>query len=107
MTLRILSAMLLGVLFTAGGSGQETSPEITAEDLREHIKYLASDELEGRGSGSTGNDRAAAYITERLQESGIEAAGDNGTYLQHFEFVANVRQGEENAMAFDAYGSRT
>ncbi len=107
MTLRIFSALLLGMFLTAGGSGQETSTDITAEDLREHIKFLASDDLEGRGSGSTGNEEAAAYITERLQEFGIEAAGDNGTYLQHFEFVADVRQGEENSLSFEAYGSRT
>ena len=63
MTLRIFSALLLGMFLTAGGSGQETSTDITAEDLREHIKFLASDDLEGRGSGSTGNEEAAAYIT--------------------------------------------
>jgi hypothetical protein len=107
MTRRIASAVFLGALLATVGTGQESSTDITAEDLREHIKYLASDELEGRGSGTSGNEEAAAYIIERLQEFGIEPAGDNGTYLQHFEFVATVRQGEDNALAFGALGDKT
>lgn len=80
--------------------GQTSSPDITAGELTAHVKYLASDELGGRGSGTPGNVKAAAYIAELLKNWGIAPAGDNGSYTQSFEFVSSVRLGEHNALSF-------
>ncbi|MCK5573834.1 MAG: hypothetical protein KAJ12_13780, partial [Bacteroidetes bacterium] len=104
MILRILRIVVLGVAYVSSGIGQESSTEITAEDIREHIKYLASDELEGRWAGTAGNEKAAAYIAERLEELGVSPAGDDGSFLQRFEFVSTVRQGDANALAFEFRG---
>ncbi|MEW6511912.1 MAG: M20/M25/M40 family metallo-hydrolase [Bacteroidota bacterium] len=79
---------------------QDSTPEITAGELTAHIKYLASDSLEGRGSGTRGNTLAASYIVERLRSYGIAPAGDSGTYYQSFEFVSAVRLGSGNALTF-------
>jgi Zn-dependent M28 family amino/carboxypeptidase len=51
----------------------------------DHIKYLASDELGGRGTGSEGIDRAADYIAEQFKAIGCEPAGVDGTWFQPFE----------------------
>jgi hypothetical protein len=106
MTLRIIRIIVLGMACVSTGIGQESSTEITAEDIREHIKYLASDELEGRWAGAAGNEKAADYIAQKLQEFGVSPGGDDGAYLQSFKFVSTVRQGDANALTFDFNGAK-
>lgn len=77
----------------------QTDPEILAADIRRHLKYLASPELAGRGSGTEGNRIAAAYIAEWMKRDAVSPAGDGGTYFQSFEFVAAVRLGDSNHLA--------
>ncbi len=57
---------------------------ITARQMREHLTFIASDELEGRDTPSRGLDIAAMYIAKHLATWGIKPAGDNGTYFQKF-----------------------
>lgn len=56
----------------------------------EHVKFLASDDLEGRGNGSRGLENAAEYIAARFREAGLEPAGDAGTYFQRFEMTTGM-----------------
>src|SRR6516165_7102495 len=55
---------------------------LSAQRIREHDRFLASDLLEGRGVGSRGGDLATEYIATQLALDGAKAAGDNGTYFQ-------------------------
>lgn len=51
---------------------------IQASDLRKHLSYIASDELEGRDSPSRGLDLAADYIATQFRLAGLEpGAGDS------------------------------
>jgi hypothetical protein len=77
----------------------QTDPEILASDIRYHLKYLASPELAGRGSGTEGNRTAAAYIADWMKRDAISPAGDGGSYFQNFDFVAAVRLGDSNHLA--------
>ena len=54
-----------------------------------HIKFLASDELEGRLTGTPGNDQAAEYIAGQFKDAGLSPGGDDGSYFQAFK----VRRG--------------
>lgn len=72
--------------------------DISIEELREHIYYLASDSLEGRGTGTRGNQRAADYIADELFETGVKPLGDNG--YQYFDVVTNVAAGPDNVLKF-------
>ncbi|UCE58527.1 MAG: M28 family peptidase [Phycisphaerales bacterium] len=65
-------------------------PTITNDDLYENVGFLASDELEGRMTGSQGATKAAEYIAARFKEAGLEPMGDDGTYFQAFPFPAGV-----------------
>lgn len=60
---------------------------IDAERIRAHVKFLASDLLEGRGTGSRGGEIAADYIATQFALYGLKPAGDNGGYLQKVRFV--------------------
>jgi Peptidase family M28 len=50
--------------------------------IRAHEEFLASDALQGRGSGTHDELVAATYIASQLRQYGIEPAGDNGGYIQ-------------------------
>jgi Zn-dependent M28 family amino/carboxypeptidase len=51
------------------------------------IRFLADDLLEGRATGARGSEIAARYIAAELAGDGVRPAGDDGTFLQHFEMV--------------------
>ena len=56
----------------------------------EHVKFLASDDLEGRGNGSRGLESAADYIAAKFREAGLEPAGDAGTFFQRFDMTTGM-----------------
>jgi Zn-dependent M28 family amino/carboxypeptidase len=60
---------------------------IDAHRIGEHIRFLANDLLEGRGTGTRGGDIAANYIAAQFALYGLKPAGDDGTYLQKVDFV--------------------
>ncbi len=66
------------------------------ESYLEHVKYLASDELEGRGAGTEGLKRAEAYVAKQFEAAGLQPAGDNGTYLQAFTVTTGATMGDVN-----------
>ena len=61
--------------------------EISGTRIRAHVKFLASDLLEGRGVGVRGGDLATEYIATQLALIGAKPAGDNGTYFQNLTLV--------------------
>jgi Zn-dependent M28 family amino/carboxypeptidase len=61
---------------------QQAMASIDPERIRAHVKFLASDLLEGRGTGQRGGDIAAEYIATEFSLYGLKPAGDNGSYLQ-------------------------
>ncbi len=58
---------------------------ITAEDLRQHLMVIASDEFEGRETGEPGNEKAAAYIADHFKQLGLPPVVD-GQYFQPVKF---------------------
>jgi Zn-dependent M28 family amino/carboxypeptidase len=60
---------------------------IDAQRIRAHVRFLADDLLEGRGTGTRGGDVAAKYIATQFALDGLKPAGDAGGYLQKVEFT--------------------
>jgi Zn-dependent M28 family amino/carboxypeptidase len=71
--------------FTASCSGQ--APDITGERIKAHVKFLASDLLEGRGVGTRGGQLTEEYLAAQLALAGARPAGDKGTYFQTVPMV--------------------
>ncbi|HEX4641316.1 MAG TPA: M28 family peptidase [Chthoniobacterales bacterium] len=55
---------------------------ITAADLLNHIKTLASDEFEGRAPGSKGEELSVKYISEQFKALSLKPGNPNGSYIQ-------------------------
>jgi len=95
--MRTLKTLTLIILLPAALAAQGAAT-ISADSIRTHVRYLASDELAGRGTGTPGNVMAAEYIARLLKGWGLAPMGDNGTYFQHFTVVTGVRAGGSNAL---------
>ncbi len=54
--------------------------------IQKHIKTLSDDTFEGRGTGTEGEQKAAAYIQGEFKKLKLQPKGDNNTYLQAFTF---------------------
>ena len=63
-------------------AAEQAMAAINPQNIRWHVKFLADDLLEGRGTGQRGGDIAAEYIATQFARSGLKPAGDNGTYMQ-------------------------
>ncbi len=85
---------LVLLLFTAGCKQTEQSPEQLQAQLKADIEYLASDELEGRYTGSAGEKLAANFIAERFEKLGLEKV-DGNSWMHEFEFKRSNPHGVE------------
>jgi Zn-dependent M28 family amino/carboxypeptidase len=68
-------------------AAEKPLPQVDKEKIRAHVKYLSSDELEGRGTGQRGGDMAADYIAKQFASYGLKPAGDNGSFFQEVPMV--------------------
>jgi Zn-dependent M28 family amino/carboxypeptidase len=78
---------------------------IDAERIRAHVKFLADDLLEGRGTGTRGGDIAANYIAAQFALYGLKPAGDDGTYLQKVDFTGVLTQPGSSFSLLPSHGA--
>jgi hypothetical protein len=89
----------LGLTVAAlGVPGRAATQQIEPQAYLEHIKFLASDELQGRGNGTPGLERAADYIAAQFRAAGLEPGGEDQTYFQKFELVSGLTVGPSNTV---------
>lgn len=55
---------------------------VTADDLLRHTKTLSSDEFEGRGPGTRGEELSVKYLTDQFKALGLKPGNPDGTYVQ-------------------------
>ncbi len=75
------------------------NPEISTDELKSHIKYLASEELAGRYPGTEGDQLSADYIARQFKDLGLKPLTKN--YLQPFEVATSVGLGENNFLVYE------
>jgi hypothetical protein len=80
--------------------------EIDSGRLLGHIRFLASDDLKGRGNGTEELERAADYIARALRETGAEPGGKDGAWFQPFELIAGLTVGRRNELTIEHEGKR-
>ncbi|MDB9720354.1 M20/M25/M40 family metallo-hydrolase [Winogradskyella sp.] len=85
---------LIVILFLMSCSASKRK-EVTSTSIKTSMEYLASDELQGRATGTEGIEKAAVYIENFLKENGIKPYFE--TYRDNFEFVnkRGAKDGEE------------
>ena len=99
---RVASALLLFWAAAAWAATATVDPQQYLEDVR----YLASDKLKGRGTGTPELDLAADYIAGRFREFGLQPLDAKG-YFQAFNVTTNARLGNANRFAYTENGRQT
>ena len=77
------------------GSAAMPVDRIDAASVKRNIDILAADSMEGRMTGSRGQERAATWIEQQYRAAGLAPAGDSGTFRQHIPL--RIAQGPANA----------
>ena len=102
----LVAAVLLA---TVASVAQQAEPEVSADRLQQHVKYLASDTLDGRRTGTTGANEAAHHIAGEFLRYSLRPASRvvdtqniaalRSAYLQTFPYVAGVNLGPQNRLS--------
>ncbi|SDR16740.1 M28 family metallopeptidase [Pseudoxanthomonas sp. CF125] len=83
-------------------AGHAFAADINAADFSELVKTLASDEFEGRGPGTPGEDKTVEYIKTQMERIGLKA-GNGDSYFQTVPMMETTAD-ENTAMTIDVKG---
>ncbi len=72
---------------------------LRGEALRAHMRFLADDRLEGRGTGTRGQEIAAAYVATQFEAAGLQPGGVEGTWFQPVPFRRMQGVPQDGALA--------
>ncbi|HMG18782.1 MAG TPA: hypothetical protein VK573_08660, partial [Gemmatimonadales bacterium] len=106
MTIKCLNAVAMLALLATSVAAPQIPVDTAAMDA--HLRFLASDLLEGRAPATRGGRLAAEYIAAQFQALGLQPAGANGTYFQPVALVGMTPQptlswGQESLVYRDAF----
>ena len=85
--LTALAVLLPGAAPPREGSLEDALQSIKPDAILQHIKVLASDEYEGRGPGTPGEDKTIAYLTGQFRAMGLKPGNPDGSYVQNVPLV--------------------
>lgn len=97
--MKTLSLLLVSLLLAVNLMAQPMPGK-----LRAHVSFLASDELQGRGTGTEGEKLAAKYLVSQFRKLKLKPYGDNKTYLQTFDFKGGLHGTGEPGKASNIVG---
>src|SRR5215831_5696611 len=96
----VLSSLYLNSLIAipSARSAAEQTSDLSSSRYLNHVKYLAGDELKGRGDGSPELNKAADYIASQFRILGLRPMGGDNTYFQKFELTTGAQIGSQNQL---------
>ncbi len=77
----------------------QTATTTEAQRIIDHVRVLASDSCQGRGPGSSGIEKAAAYVMDQFRSIGVRPAG-RASYGDPFSMTTGVKLTDPNAVSF-------
>ena len=98
--LAVLSSLYLNSLIAVPSSrpAAEAVSTLSSSHYLEHVTYLASDQMKGRGDGSPELDKAADYIASQFRLMGLRPMGSENSYFQKFELTTGAQVGQNNEL---------
>ena len=89
-----LFILLLFIINFAQAQRLKKEDKITIANLHQHIQYLADDQLEGRRTGTPGEQKAIEYISNQFKQIGLMPKGTSG-----YDQLFNINEGKQIAPA--------
>jgi len=102
MTNRLPRIALILLLLTVPVSAQRNAP-IKEQNIRAELGFLASDAMQGRGSGTNYERIAAEYIASQFRQFGLEPGGDTDS-AGNKDYVQQVPATERSKATWNAIG---
>ena len=94
MSLRLaLAAALAPLVILAGCARPSAEVAVDAERMNEYVRVLASDEFEGRGPASAGEQRTVDYLVQQFQALGLQPGGPDGAWIQAVPLSRTAQDG--------------
>ncbi len=89
------------VLFTTAvwPAADLPAPRFDPQRYLAHVKYLASPDMKGRGSGTPELNKAADYIARQFKAAGLKPI-DGKSYYQTFNVTSSARLGKRNQLSY-------
>jgi Zn-dependent M28 family amino/carboxypeptidase len=99
----LLSIVSLAAVVACAPVVPDGDREASADPSRieAHVTFLADDLLEGREAGTRGYDLAALYVASQFAATGLEAAGDDGGWLQRVPLLRGERLSDGAAFVIE------
>jgi Peptidase family M28 len=88
------AAALIVLMLQSTAARGVPSDAIAESTVRAHMEFLASDAMNGRGSGSRDEWITATYIAAQMRRAGLEPLGDAGDFVQTVEIARTEVVGE-------------
>ncbi len=84
----------------------DNASHIVEKKIKEDVEFLADDKLEGRQTGTPGEEKAAEYISNRMRDIGLQPKGTDG-FKQAFSFKPKTDPHKEVEFTTNADGTIT
>lgn len=101
---RRLLVVCFSLFLATTGSAQAHHRNRLADGIRGEMEFLASDALQGRGSGTHDELVAAVFIASELRQAGVAPLGDQGSYIQNVSGEFAFREGKKQWMTRNVIG---
>ena len=100
----VLLALCAGAVFSRAQSAKPATFAISGDRMLADIRTLSSDEFQGRGPGTKGEDLSIAYVEKQFRDAGLEPGNPDGTYLQNVPLVG-IRPDPSMELTFSGHGA--
>src|SRR5882724_3764727 len=101
-----IGGLVISLAALAFGAARHTGEDLDATRYLSHIKFLASETMRGRATGSPELEKAAAYIARQFKTDGLQPF-DGKSYLQAFPVTTNAQLGPGNRFEYTENGHAT
>ncbi len=99
MTRRLASILAAGALAAVLAAAALRPGVISEQSYRESVRFLASDPLKGRLTGTPENKKAARWLAARFRQLGLKPVPGQRDFFQRFEVTVSATLGKGNRLA--------
>lgn len=93
---KILNLLLSFIILSTYSCSSQNNPDITGEELKAHINFLAGEQLKGRSPGTPEDSILMKFISDEFKSYGLEFFNESG--IQGFDFISSSKQGDSNSI---------
>jgi aminopeptidase YwaD len=91
--------LTLAAAVLAAQAARRLTDDLDPQRYLADVKFLASEQMRGRATGSPELEKAAAYIVRQFKSDGLQP-GDGKSYLQAFSVTTNAKLGSNNRFEY-------